>query len=92
MRGFDHPQVLHLDSCPLLDRVKNTIKPHPSCNSLLSREKKLSIRAGSDFHDKGGTVRQVCAVTIHNKYNDDKEDYDYDIAILKVSPHDLSHT
>ncbi|CAH1374098.1 unnamed protein product [Tenebrio molitor] len=47
-------------------------------------EKKLSIRAGSDFHEKGGTVRQVCAVTIHNKYNDDKEDYDYDIAILKL--------
>ncbi|XP_033606624.1 trypsin-1 isoform X2 [Cryptotermes secundus] len=44
----------------------------------------LTLRAGSNRHDEGGTVHGVAQVIPHQLYDPDV--YDYDIALLKVKP------
>ncbi|XP_018573075.1 trypsin-3-like [Anoplophora glabripennis] len=42
----------------------------------------LSIRAGSSFHNSGGTVVAVSQIYQHTQFNPDT--YDYDISVLKL--------
>ena len=42
----------------------------------------LTVRAGSRYRDFGGTIHQVRGGFYHGNY--DLDDYDYDVAILRV--------
>ncbi|KAJ8918131.1 hypothetical protein NQ315_011588 [Exocentrus adspersus] len=44
---------------------------------------RLSIRAGSSYHNSGGTVVKVSKIYQHSQFNSDT--YDYDVAVLKLA-------
>jgi hypothetical protein len=62
------------------------VTPHvmhtPIFPTYRAQSKYLTVRAGSEYHDDGGTIHNVTGGFYHESFN--LSNADYDVAVLKV--------